>query len=255
MKKNKTLDDLKNIYVSLYDYEQGEEKIKIYNDYLQSLRKLAYNGNIEAQYELAQHYEDMGVMGWPNPYCNTKKCFYWYLKAAENNHASACNNLANYYLVGDIVEKNISKALALYEKSLSLDKVSYVKENYVNLIKEVNAAILSKVLLDKQEGTMLNDLLEEKYRAVITWEVDCLGQITKLLCIDNMRDIFEDIEMSMQGKKIIFNMYKPDKFVKIDFPQTLMKYYKQFKNDNNKYLSKIDYLRYRTNLFYPRYLE
>ena len=110
-----------NILLDLYNVKVSEEEKKIkYSQYLSTLRKLAYNGNSEAQYDLAQHYENIGFWGLPNPYYNVRKKFYWYSKAANNNHAAACNNLADMYECGVGCEKSIEKALELYKKSAKL---------------------------------------------------------------------------------------------------------------------------------------
>ena len=49
--KTMTLNDLENIRLSLYHCD--DKKQSIYKEYLQSLRKLAYKGNSEAQYTLS----------------------------------------------------------------------------------------------------------------------------------------------------------------------------------------------------------
>jgi len=115
-----------------------EEKNIKYAQYLNALRKLAYNGYLDAQYDLAQHYEDMGFWGLPNPYHNIHKKFYWYSKAAENNHAAACNNLADMYERGEGCTQDIKKALSLYKKSANLGD-SCGRKNYKLLLKQIKS--------------------------------------------------------------------------------------------------------------------
>ena len=126
--------------LGLYDCTDVNKKNEIYKEYLHSLRKLAYKGHPESQYDLAQHYEDMGVMGWPNPFENISKKFYWYTKAANNNHAAACNNLADMYERGEGCTQNIRKALELYKKSASLGD-SLGKKNYKHMLKQIKNGI------------------------------------------------------------------------------------------------------------------
>ncbi len=114
-----------------------ETKQKLYKEYLKIIRKLAYGGHLEAQYDLAQHYDDIGFWGVPNPYYNIYKKFHWYSKAAENSHAAACNSLANMYERGEGCTKDINKALELYKKSSDLGDV-LGKKNYKLLLKQIN---------------------------------------------------------------------------------------------------------------------
>ena len=131
-----TLENLKKMRLELYNCTDINKKNKTYKEYLQLLRKLAYRGNLEAQYDLAQHYEDMGVMGYPNPYHNIRKKFYWYSKAANKNHPEALNNLANMYEKGEFCKQDIKKALELFEKAAN-SGISYMVENYKLLLKQI----------------------------------------------------------------------------------------------------------------------
>lgn len=128
---------IRKILLDLYKYPQNDIEVKRnkYNEYLRSLRILAYRGYSEAQYDLAQHYEDMSIWGAPNPYENISKRFYWYSKAAANNHAGAFNNLADMYERGIGCKKNIKKALEYYKKSGELGD-DLGKKNYKILLKQ-----------------------------------------------------------------------------------------------------------------------
>ena len=59
----------------------------------------------------------------------------YYTKACELNSAKACNNLGNMYRDGKGVDKNISKAIRLYEKSYCL---SGLDKPYINREKAIS---------------------------------------------------------------------------------------------------------------------
>ena len=143
MKKRINIEDLRQIRLSLYGSKLSREaKRAKYMQYLSALRKLAYNGNPEAQYDLAQHYDDIGFWGMPNPYHNINNKFYWYTKAANNNHAAANNSLADMYERGEGCTQSIKKALELYKKCASLGD-SLGKKNYKLLLKQIKSGMYS----------------------------------------------------------------------------------------------------------------
>ena len=78
---------------------------------VEHIRRAAYLGNVNAQFELGQKYEDTGFFG-ENP----KRALYWYLKAAEKGHAEACNCIGFYHDHGIGVKKNPQKAITWYKK-------------------------------------------------------------------------------------------------------------------------------------------
>lgn len=135
----------REILLMLYSKVELSEKEKVifYNEYIYKIRKLAYSGNAEAQYDLAQHYEDVGFLGDPNPCFNNSKRFYWYLKAAKNNNGAAYNNLADLIERGDGCEIDLNKSLDYYKKSMELGNV-LGKKNY------------KKMLQDLKKGGMYN---------------------------------------------------------------------------------------------------
>lgn len=115
----------------------SKEKVRLLHaKYIELVRKAAYKGNTEAQYELGLNYEDQNYFD-PNPMYNQKKRFYWYSKASNANHPEACNNLAALYERGEGVEKDLRKALALYKKSNKLG-CSYAKKNFLMLERQMN---------------------------------------------------------------------------------------------------------------------
>lgn len=131
------LRDIKNIKSRLYAGNiEPAEKRKLYNHYIDLLAQAADKGSNEAQFQLGQHFEDINYWG-VNPDFNPEKCVYWYTKACDNNHAEACNSLAHCYELGSGVEKSLSTALSLYEKSAILGS-QLGQDNHQLLKKELN---------------------------------------------------------------------------------------------------------------------
>jgi TPR repeat protein len=115
--------ELTKIYNYLYSNSKKmsfDEKQEQYNLFIQGIRKLAYNNFVKAQYDLAQHYEDINFWGVENPFFNTNRRFYWYSKAAENNHAEACNHLGSLYELGEGCKIDLEKSLYFFNKSADL---------------------------------------------------------------------------------------------------------------------------------------
>lgn len=99
---------------------KGEKRLSTYKKVLALIRKAAYAGHPEAQFELGQQYDETSFLGVVNPMHNKEKMLYWYSKACDNNNAEACNCLAFMYEVGDGCKKDLSKAFTLYTKSARL---------------------------------------------------------------------------------------------------------------------------------------
>jgi len=85
------------------DYETVEDAL---TEYLVA----ATNGNAEAQYKLANCYDE-GLGGLEE---NQDEAFRWYVKSANQGYPDALYTVAIYYQNGEIVEKNEQKALDLY---------------------------------------------------------------------------------------------------------------------------------------------
>jgi TPR repeat protein len=128
MKKSKLLEKAYNILHNFYASKDKLEKSILYSEYLHLIRKAAYYGNSEAQYELGQTYEDINAIGF-NPKCNFIKARYWYGKACKQNQPDACNNLASMYDNGIGGVKDLKMALILYKKAMDLGNV-LAKKNY-----------------------------------------------------------------------------------------------------------------------------
>lgn len=134
----------KKIYLkarSLHDklYSQSKqlnfnEKTNLYNQYKSLIKKAAYLGNSDAQYDYAQLFESISYFDLNNPNYYPKKCIYWYTKACNQGHPAACNNLASFYENGEGIDKNLKKAFFLYKKSSDLG-YSLGVENY-NIMRE-----------------------------------------------------------------------------------------------------------------------
>jgi TPR repeat protein len=77
---------------------------------INSLEKLAKNGDKKAMFNLAKCYHG----GTEN---NFEEAFYWYQKSAENGYTYAMFNLAYSYSNGEGTEKNLEKAFYWYQKA------------------------------------------------------------------------------------------------------------------------------------------
>lgn len=122
----------KEVHKKMYEFPdqiKEEDRKDIYNEYFNLLKRAAYLGHADAQYDFGQQYETMNYLSIENPKYNPKKCIYWYTKACVRNHAAACNNLATFYESGEGCKKDLKKALALYKKSADLG-YSLGKKNY-----------------------------------------------------------------------------------------------------------------------------
>lgn len=93
------------------------------------IERLAYAGNVDAQFMLGVKYsgydyliEDWNVLKYHDgSYMNSDldyfKAAYWFLKAAEQNHGLAQNNIGICYKEGQGVEKNMKEAVKWFRLS------------------------------------------------------------------------------------------------------------------------------------------
>jgi TPR repeat protein len=130
--------ETREIYLRLYT-DAGlcaAQKTDLYNQYLKNIKTLAHQGDADAQYDLAQHYEDTGYFGIPNPFFNSFRRFYWYCKAAKNNNGAACNNLGYMIELGEGCKIDFEKALEYYKKSSELGD-ALGQKNYLKMLKDL----------------------------------------------------------------------------------------------------------------------
>ena len=128
----RSLEDELFYYSNLFsELNTNDERRIHYPKYLQILRRLAYSGNAIAQFELGQHYDEINYLG-VNENCDKKKAFYWYSKACESNISDACNEIAIMYELGEVVSKDLSKAVFFYKKAIDLG-LSIAKDNLDDL--------------------------------------------------------------------------------------------------------------------------
>lgn len=80
---------------------------------LEHIRKLADEGNAEAQYKLAKMYEE-GLVGATEDYKEAAK---WYLKAAEKGNAQAQYKMGTLYTLGKGVSKDRLAATKWFGKA------------------------------------------------------------------------------------------------------------------------------------------
>jgi TPR repeat protein len=139
MRGKRIYQQAKSITAKIYAKPEllGEERAIAYKEFLKLLRKAAYLGHYEAQFELGMHYGEVNCMGINTRY-NPKKCIRWYSKACDGNVADACNNLAIQYINGEGCEQDIKKALELYKKAIKLGS-SCAKHNYKLTLKQIKA--------------------------------------------------------------------------------------------------------------------
>lgn len=101
------------IYGSLFPKEE-RDYIKAFNIYT----KLAQSGNVIAEYELGNCYENgMGTI------VDYKQAIIWYEKAASKNYPQALNALGLLYRKGIGVEENHEKAFNYFSKSYELGNI------------------------------------------------------------------------------------------------------------------------------------
>ncbi|WP_333625476.1 hypothetical protein [Sphingobacterium siyangense] len=123
MKKDKNLKIAVEIYLKIQAYPStlnSEEKRKLYWIAFGYIRKSAYSGNAEGQYEYAQQFDSVSFLGINNPLYDPKRCIYWYTKSANGGFAEAYNNLADFYERGEGVKKDLLKSYELYKKGAEL---------------------------------------------------------------------------------------------------------------------------------------
>lgn len=88
------------------------------------IKKSAYSGNPESQYDYAQQFDSISFLGNSNPLFNPKKCIYWYTKAANGGYVEAYNNLADFYERGEGIRQDLKMSYELYKKGAELGSAS-----------------------------------------------------------------------------------------------------------------------------------
>ena len=78
------------------------------------LEVLAYEGDAEAQYRLAQMLE----YGTDDVKQDFQEAFNWYQEASDNGYIDATNALGYFYLTGTYVDKDLEQAQALFSTAL-----------------------------------------------------------------------------------------------------------------------------------------
>ena len=123
-------------------YDEGRTVEKDFTKVVEWYTKAAEQGNVGAQNNLGRCYEKgKGVEKDP------KKAIEWYTKAAEQGALGAQYNLGACYYRGDGVEKDYRKALEWYRKaaeqgdSLALNDIGIIYENGCGIEKDINKAV------------------------------------------------------------------------------------------------------------------
>lgn len=99
----------------IYSATDNALKAQLYSEYFTLLRKSAYLGFPEAQFELGLQYEEVYIFG-NNINNSESKCMFWYDKACINGVSDACNNLAIMYESKGFIDK----AIASYKRAIDL---------------------------------------------------------------------------------------------------------------------------------------
>lgn len=86
--------------------------VSVWGGDFEATKKLAEQGNIEAQYDLGSSY----YFGVRAP-LNRKQAVFWFTKAAEKGHADAQNKIGLMYKDGDAVRKDYTKAVYWFTKA------------------------------------------------------------------------------------------------------------------------------------------
>lgn len=109
------------VHYKIYNKQGNSDNLKsLFEKYFKLLREAAYQGHPLAQYNYAQQFEDIGILGMNNPIFNYSKSFYWYKKAAINDVPEALNSLGYCYEFGLGCSKDLTKAYECYKKSSEL---------------------------------------------------------------------------------------------------------------------------------------
>ena len=101
-----------------------------------SLKEAAENGDVNAQYEIAEIYEDHSMMNFGYKWEDLedryrsyhKEAIKWYTKAAEQGHSGAMVSLAWIYKRGKGVPQDYKKAFELYSKASELGNLTAMQE-------------------------------------------------------------------------------------------------------------------------------
>lgn len=122
------------------------------NEGISIMKKLANEGNYEAQFCLARFY-------WDGQYLNknNEKAIFWYTKTAENGHPFAQLWLGNNYMNGTKTEVDYQKAVYWYKKAAA----NKVPMAYYNL--GICYYYGLGIERDKAEGERLISLAAENY--------------------------------------------------------------------------------------------
>jgi TPR repeat protein len=140
MKGQKAYSSATLINMQLYHYSTNLtelDKKELYWKYFALIKRSAYSGYAEGQYDFAQQFENMSFLGIKNPLYNPKKCIFWYTKASEQGHPEAFNNLAHLYELGAGCQQNLDLALDLYKRAAELGSPSG-KKNFRIMLKSLS---------------------------------------------------------------------------------------------------------------------
>ena len=143
---------------------------ELHNEHIKYLKKAAYAGHGQAQFELAVDFETFYYVD-KNPFYNPSRSIYWYKKACENGVGAAYNNLGACFSEGFGCKKDRVEALRLYKRGSELgDMVS--QRNYTLLKIEFRADEIATII-------ETNELSENKKNEFYNEYLKCLQKCAK----------------------------------------------------------------------------
>ncbi|WP_024873362.1 tetratricopeptide repeat protein [Tolumonas lignilytica] len=105
-------------FIDFKEIENNIKRTKMDEEYISQLLELANNGNVDAQFYLAQEY--LRDSKFNSTTKSQEMAFDWYIKAAENGHIEAQEKLALLFKDNG----NIEKAIYWYTKSAQFSSKS-----------------------------------------------------------------------------------------------------------------------------------
>ncbi|SEH08660.1 serine/threonine-protein kinase [Candidatus Venteria ishoeyi] len=142
---------------ALLAYRSGNHQVA-----LDKLRQLAADGYIEAQFTLANLY-DQGAPGLAE---DNRQAVHWYHEAAEQDHAKAQNNLAVMYEHGEGIAEDRQQAISWYRKAAAQGNQKAAR-SLARLTGEGSPGLADASLPEADKSEAADNFIEQLYRAFI----------------------------------------------------------------------------------------
>lgn len=155
---------------------------------LKKMKKLAEQGDVEAQYQLGRYYDNVDGKSDKK---DTVEAVKWYSKAAEQGHVKAQNNLGVCYLYGEGIQKNLQEALNWFEKAAKAGNQK-AKESASRVYE-----LLENEKRQKESETCATSI-DSKDNSLSKMSVeDAIGMIAKLVMLDAINETVADIHFEL----------------------------------------------------------